>query len=333
MGKELRDLADIALASPRSCRRTTLDARRHTIQPRGAANALIGSQGIAMTNHRSLVAHRVLPALLGLAVPLALIACAGSAATREVHVLRAASGLRAIESLRTGAADAVVADYPVVAHEAHRSAGAFTVAGAQFDATPFGLGVRKDAHELNAALTDALRRIVADGTYAAALREAGLSDAAVAPPEAITTVPDAAHVPQLRDGFLQVGMEVSYPPMEYYDPDTHAPRGIDVDLANALARALGVRVDVVNLPFDGFIGALTSGRVDVIISSMGITEERSRQIDQIPYFTAGTGILVPSANPHRIAGIDDLCGLRIAVQSSTTQAARLDRLNRGRCAR
>ncbi len=285
-----------------------------------------------MTDRPSNRARTALHATLVLTASLALSACSGSSATREVRVLAAPSGLRAIESLRAGTADAVVADYPVVAHEAHRSAGAFVVVGNQFDATPFGIGLRKEARELNAAITDALRRIIADGSYATALREAGLSEAAVEAPEAPASVPDAAHVPQLRDGYLQVAMEVSYPPMEYYDPDTHAPRGIDVDIANALARALGVRVEFVNQSFDGLIGSLTSGRADVVISSMGITEERSRQIDQIPYFTAGTGILVPSANVHHIAGIDDLCSLRVAVQANTMQSSRLDRLNRGRCA-
>ena len=55
------------------------------------------------------------------------------------------------------------------------------------------------------------------------------------------------------------------------------------------------------------------------MSAMTITDERSQEIDFIPYLNVGLGILVPSGNPNGIQGLEDLCGLTVAVQVGTIQ--------------
>ena len=149
-----------------------------------------------------------------------------------------------------------------------------------------------------------------------------------APPGAASPEVIAAEdVDELKDGTLQVGSDIAYAPIEFYKEGTQEATGVDVDLATALAEELGVKVEFVNTGFDGIIGALQAERFDVIMSSMTITEERQQEIDFIPYFTAGTGILVKVDNPDNIQTIADLCGKTVAVQVGTIQVDMLNAQN------
>jgi len=148
------------------------------------------------------------------------------------------------------------------------------------------------------------------------------------PTPAVTGTPTtAAEVPELQDGVLQAGADIAYAPMEFFEEGTTTPLGLDIDLADALAEELGVRAEFINTGFDGSIDALKVERFDVIMSSMTITEKRSKQIDFVPYFNAGTDILVPAGNPKNIAGVEDLSGLTVAAQLGTIQVEQLNAAN------
>src|SRR4051812_31325605 len=91
---------------------------------------------------------------------------------------------------------------------------------------------------------------------------------------------------------LKVGMELAYPPFEMTD-ERGAPAGVSVDLARALGEHLHRPVLIENLPFDGLIPALKTGKIDLIISSMTATEERMKSIDfSEPYLRTGLCLLV-----------------------------------------
>ncbi len=138
---------------------------------------------------------------------------------------------------------------------------------------------------------------------------------------------DISGVPELEDGKLTVGSDIAYAPIEFYIEGTETPDGLDIDLAKAIAEALGVEVEFVNSGFDGLIGALGTEDFDVIMSAMTVTDERSEQIDFVPYIDVGTGILVPAGNPNNIASIEDLCGLTVSVQVGTIQVDQLEAAN------
>ncbi|HMP77460.1 MAG TPA: transporter substrate-binding domain-containing protein [Kiritimatiellia bacterium] len=117
---------------------------------------------------------------------------------------------------------------------------------------------------------------------------------------------------------LVVGMELAYPPFEMTDPQGR-PAGVSVDLARALAESLGRPLRLENIPFDGLIPALKTGRIDLILSSMTATPERAVSIDfSEPYLTTGLALLVP--HDADIAGVQDLNrpGRRVAVKLGTT---------------
>lgn len=121
-----------------------------------------------------------------------------------------------------------------------------------------------------------------------------------------------------NNGTLIVGMEMSYPPFEMTDTKGQ-PAGVSVDLANALGAALGVKIKIKNMAFDGLIPSLKTGKIDLIISSMTSTPERAQSIDfSDPYLQTGLCLLVQKNSP--VQGIDDLdkAGMTVAVKKGTT---------------
>lgn len=88
----------------------------------------------------------------------------------------------------------------------------------------------------------------------------------------------------VEKGVLKVGMDLQYPPFETFDENNN-PTGISVDVAQGLADELGLELEVVNMDFGGLITALETGRIDIVIASMSITEEREEKVDFTePYF-------------------------------------------------
>jgi len=117
---------------------------------------------------------------------------------------------------------------------------------------------------------------------------------------------------------LRVGMELAYPPFEMTDEQGN-PSGISVELAQALGKALGRRTVIVNMAFDGLIPALKTGKIDLIISSMTATPERSRSIDfSDPYLETGLCLLVGVKSDIRSAADLDRPGVVVAVKKGTT---------------
>lgn len=117
---------------------------------------------------------------------------------------------------------------------------------------------------------------------------------------------------------LRVGMELAYPPFEMRDQNGE-PVGVSVDLARALGEALGRTVEIQNLPFDGLIPALKTGKLDLIISSMTATPERAQSIDfSEPYLKTGLCLLVGAKSDIRSIADADKIGRSIAVKKGTT---------------
>jgi polar amino acid transport system substrate-binding protein len=117
---------------------------------------------------------------------------------------------------------------------------------------------------------------------------------------------------------LVIGMELTYPPFEMKD-ESGNPSGISYDMAVEMAKKLGRKLVVKDMRFEGLRPALESGKIDLIFSSMTITEERKKGIDfSDPYVGTELGILVAKDSP--ITGVEDLKreGVTVAVKLATT---------------
>ncbi|GHV41117.1 basic amino acid ABC transporter substrate-binding protein [Clostridia bacterium] len=117
---------------------------------------------------------------------------------------------------------------------------------------------------------------------------------------------------------LKVGMEIGYPPFELFADDGVTPIGLDVDLANALAKELGVKVDLQNTAWDGIFTGLDIDKYDVVISAATIDPDRKLVMDfSDPYIKNWQSIVVRKDSAP-ITSVQGLAGLKVGYQESTT---------------
>ena len=121
----------------------------------------------------------------------------------------------------------------------------------------------------------------------------------------------------IEEGVLMVGVEIGYPPMEYFDEDGATPIGFDIELAQALADEMGLELELVDTAWDGIFAGVDTDKYDVIISSVSWTEERDENYNLSKTYVANAPVLVVPADSD-IADIMDLEGKTVAVQMETT---------------
>ena len=126
----------------------------------------------------------------------------------------------------------------------------------------------------------------------------------------------------LETGQLRVGMTGNQPPMNVKSR-TGAFIGLDVDLANMLADAMNVKLTMVPKPFPQLLAALKAGEVDMVMSNMSITPQRTVDTTFIgPYMMSGKSILTKSTNLAAVSTPEEInkAEFKIAVlENSTSQ--------------
>jgi len=141
-----------------------------------------------------------------------------------------------------------------------------------------------------------------------------------------TTSSDAARDPLhdiIESGVLRVGLSGDQPPFNMRDRDG-VLIGLDVDLSEMLANAMGLEAEFVAVPFAELLPALSSGRIDIVISAMTITPERNAHVPFAgPYYVSGTAALTRSdalASSGDIEVLDDAARRYAAVAGTTNEA-------------
>lgn len=126
---------------------------------------------------------------------------------------------------------------------------------------------------------------------------------------------DSASVNTVQEGKLIWGTNAAFEPYEYMEGDTVV--GIDAEIADAIAKKLGVEAQVENMDFDAIIPAVTSGKVDIGIAGMTVSEERLKNVNfSDTYVEAGQAIIVKEGSDIKSAA--DLNGKIVGVQRGTT---------------
>ncbi len=101
----------------------------------------------------------------------------------------------------------------------------------------------------------------------------------------------------VKSGTLRVGMSGNQPPLNFIGKDGEW-RGLEKDLAGALATLMEVELDIQRKPFGELMGALEKGEIDLIMSGMTITAERNLKVAFVgPYFVSGKSILTKANSP------------------------------------
>ncbi len=121
-------------------------------------------------------------------------------------------------------------------------------------------------------------------------------------------------------GVLKVGTEGTYAPFSYHDPKTNKLVGYDVEVAAAVAKKLGVKVDYVETPWDSIFAGLTSQRFDVIINQVTKNPEREGLYGLSTPYTISEGVIATRTDNSSISSLSDLKGKKTA-QSLTSNWA------------
>lgn len=137
----------------------------------------------------------------------------------------------------------------------------------------------------------------------------------------------AATYKLVKPGVLTIGSDTAFPPFEALNGST--AEGFDVDIANAIAKQMGLTVDFTTQKFDTLIPQLQAGGTfDAIMSAMTITDARKQQIDfSTPYIDSNQSIAVvkgkfPKVDGNNAAAVNqEFTGKIIGVQSGTTGEA------------
>jgi polar amino acid transport system substrate-binding protein len=142
---------------------------------------------------------------------------------------------------------------------------------------------------------------------------------------------DAAELPAdiKQAGTLRLTVNSTYAPMEYHDPATNELKGLDIDLANELAKRLGVKIVWSETPFAELIPSLQTKRADFIISGISDRASRRETADFVDYLVTGPQFFVLAESDAKVA--TDLCGRKMGTTRSTSFPAEIEKWSKAMC--
>ncbi len=139
--------------------------------------------------------------------------------------------------------------------------------------------------------------------------------------EADTAETDAAETSEITgagvgtEGTLVMATNAEFPPYEYHDGDSIV--GIDAEIAQAIADKMGVTLEIEDIAFDSIIPEVTSGKADMGMAGMTVTDERKQSVDFSDTYAEAAQVIIVTEDSD-IASPDDLQGKIVGVQTGTT---------------
>ena len=133
---------------------------------------------------------------------------------------------------------------------------------------------------------------------------------------------------------LVMATNAEFPPYEYHEGDEIV--GIDAEVAALIAEELGMTLEIEDMAFDSVLAAVQSGKADIAMAGITVTEERKMSVNFTDPYTTATQMIIVAENSD-IASPDDLTGKTIGVQLGTTgdiyvedvEDATIERYNKG----
>lgn len=126
-----------------------------------------------------------------------------------------------------------------------------------------------------------------------------------------------------KSGLLVVGLSADYAPYEFHQTIKGQDQivGFDVSMAKEIAKDLGVKLQIKEMAYDALLGALKTGKIDMVISGMSATPEREKEVNfSKPYLYAQQEVLIRKVDKEKFSNITDFSGHKVAAQKGTVQA-------------
>jgi len=120
-----------------------------------------------------------------------------------------------------------------------------------------------------------------------------------------------------KDGEMNVCTTANFPPMTYKsDPADPKPIGIDIDIIEAIGELWKVKISYTITEFSGMLPTLGSGRCDLIISGIYVTDKRREAYDAARYMKSAT-VIVTGADNAEVKEPADLSGKVLALEAGS----------------
>jgi len=130
----------------------------------------------------------------------------------------------------------------------------------------------------------------------------------------------------MKSGTLTIGSEIGYPPFELYGDDGKTPIGLDMELADEIAKILGLKVEIVDTGFDGILGGINAKKYDIVMSALTITAERAEEVNfSNPYIENWQSIVILKGT-SAITSPSELAGFNVVYQIGTTSEIYIENL-------
>lgn len=124
-----------------------------------------------------------------------------------------------------------------------------------------------------------------------------------------------------QNNVLRVGTDATFPPMEFVENGKRT--GFDIELVEAMAKAMGRQVEWIDIDFKGLIPGLVSKRFDMAVSAIYITDERKKVVDFTDAYYAGGLVAMVKDSNTTIKKLSDLDGKKVTVQVGTKSVSYL----------
>ncbi|MEW2549529.1 ABC transporter substrate-binding protein [Streptomyces sp. NPDC047002] len=132
-----------------------------------------------------------------------------------------------------------------------------------------------------------------------------------------------------KSGVLRVGSAIGVPPIAFSPEDGGPPRGVDIDVIDAVARVLGLKVRRAHVSGASLITGLDAGHYQVGTANLAVTEEREQVLDFVLYLTDGSGFAVRDDSAlKQVKSLAQLCGLKVGTGTGTTFETELQTASR-----
>lgn len=134
------------------------------------------------------------------------------------------------------------------------------------------------------------------------------------------TDPTLQHIKE--SGQLVVGTSADYAPYEFHTTENGQDKivGFDMDVAREIGKQLGVKTEIQEMSFDALLGAVKTGKVDIVVAGMTETPERAQEVNfSKPYFVDKNVVLTLKQNKNKWTTLKQIRHAKLAAQVSSKQ--------------
>jgi polar amino acid transport system substrate-binding protein len=148
-----------------------------------------------------------------------------------------------------------------------------------------------------------------------------------------TGAADAAELPAriVARGSVIAAIVPNYPPLELRDPASGKLTGFDVELGEALAQRLAIRIEWQETSFEQMVSALRTGRVDLILSGMTDLPSRHDTVNFVDYLASGPQFFVQASRAAEFPDALALCGKSVGASRRTSFPAQIEAWSTANC--